>query len=209
MAAEKPSSAPAEAAAAATTKKTATALTGTGIFYVDEKTVLTENGVKRTPFPCAGILQNGVFRKMTDKEVTHLKLLDELRNEARAAGSPISLRPDDEGHIVVFVNGSMSWQLPPGETYTPGTVTRLTDADLKLDPFVNDGKILATHDGKTQGFAVEMGKKGHVTAGRCGHKGEFRAHSGKYVYLIKYNYGYALGGGGTGFFVDGHFHPLE
>ncbi len=186
-------------APASSSKATALIVNKGGLVWVDEHTTLVENGKTLNPFPKSGVVDDtGKFREPTQKEVEDMELSEALRTEALDVKSPVSLRPDNTGCILVFI-GRGSAALPKGATFQPGSVTALTESDLKIDPFVTNGTI--------NGMPVDM-NNGVVCGMVTGESGVFRMRGQTKVYRVVYNYGYAPVGSSK-INVDGTVYHLE
>src|SRR6185437_5568790 len=98
--------------------------------------------VERPRFPGPGVIDDtGKFRPMTQAEKEDREWDEQLYGEAKALGSPISLRvhPVWKKRVLFFGNAHNSC-LVEGK-YVPGVVTKLCEEELKLKPFNVTGSI--------------------------------------------------------------------
>lgn len=156
-----------------------------GLVWVNEGTVLEENGKQSRPFPREGVIDHtGQFRDPTPLEVADREHIHALKREAAEAKSPISLRPHRDGHyLVCFKHGAA--RVPIGQTFNPGTVVALTAEELKSDPFVSNGTIndnpIETRNEIVCGATLER---------RGAFRLQYATHDSTRVFRIVYNYGF-------------------
>lgn len=139
--------------------------TNGALYIADETNTLIKNGVS-VKFPGRGVVDDkGNFRKMTEDETKKTNLARELREEALAAHSPISLRPCATGEKLVCFGLYASTALKNTDSkYEPGSVKEVDPSELKLNPFVSHGIINDMH----------IEDKDGVDVGRIGFQGRFR-----------------------------------
>src|SRR5271155_1694442 len=123
--------------------KAAVCRTG-GKMFVNEHTTFTEinNGVPNVKhFPGNGVIDDqGQFRKLTEDEEKDVAIHSALHEEAKTAGSCVSLNNHPLlGRRILFFGDRGS--IPLNEKYDPGSVSQVSADELKQTPFVSTGTI--------------------------------------------------------------------
>jgi hypothetical protein len=151
-------------------------------FFVDENTIWVENGVELPRFPCAGIVEDGKFRKLTEGEIKDEAVHKQLYEEAKAVKMPVSLREHPALGQRVLYFGHHQNRFPITGEYRRGTATVASPSELKEKPFVK----AATIDG---GMESEL-----AVAISIGSHHSFRILAGEKVWNIESNYGFLITG---------------